>query len=135
MADMTGTLTTHPRTRPVATALVALSGMSALGALLLAIGHLGVEVPVLSALGPGGDRAVPVAAAVFSVGTVLYAAVAYGAARGARWAWTAGVVVNALAVLGGARQFRGAASAIGLLLAVAALALLLAPAGRRALRG
>jgi hypothetical protein len=122
MAAMTATATTHRR--PVWTVIGWLSVVAAVGSALLAVGHMGVSVPVLSDLGPGGDGVVPVAAAVFTVGALLYAAVAVGAFRGARWAWPLGVAVNALALLSGLREYRGAASAIGIALAVAALALL-----------
>jgi hypothetical protein len=120
---------------PVARAVGWLSAVSALGAALLSIGHLGVDVPLVSALGPGGDGVVPVAATIFAVGALLYAVVAWGAFAAARWAWTAGVAVNALALLGGVREYRGTASAVALALALAALVLLLLPAGRRELRG
>lgn len=123
------------RTRPAAATWVGvLSLLGALGSLLLCIGHLGVDVPLLSSLGPGGDRAVPVAAAIFAVGAVAYAVVGLGALRLARWAWLAGVVVHALAILAGLGQFRGAASAVGILLSLAALVVLASPSGRRALR-
>ncbi len=136
MDAMTDALTrpSRARSRPVARAVGWLSAISALGAALLSIGHLGVEVPLVSALGPGGDGVVPVAAGIFAVGALLYAAVAWGAFAGARWAWTAGVAVNVLALLGGVREYRGIASAVALALALAALVLLLVPCGRRELR-
>jgi hypothetical protein len=133
MAAMTGAVTSSRR--PLATSVGWLSVIAAAGSALLAIGHLGVDVPVLSALGPRGNGVVPVAAAVFTVGALLYAAVAAGAFSGARWAWPLGLSVNALALLSGLREYRGTASAIGIVLALAGLALLLAPAGRRELRG
>jgi hypothetical protein len=131
---MTGSLTT--RTRAPAAALVGwLSAVAAIGTTLLAVGHAGVQIPLLSALGPGGNRAVPIAAAAFTLATALYAAVAAGAFSGARWAWPLGLVVHGLAVLGGLGNYRGAASAFGIALGVACLVVLLSPGGRRALRG
>jgi hypothetical protein len=131
MAVMSGALTT--RTRP-AGMVACLAVVAAVGSALLSIGHLGVQVPLLSALGPGGDRVVVVAAVIFAIGAALYAAVAYGAFSGARWAWPLGIAVNALALLSGLREFRGAASAVGIALALAGLAVLLSPPGRRDLR-
>ncbi len=121
--------------RSTAAVIVAvLSAIAALGALLLCVGHLGVDLGPVSALGPGGTQAVPVAATIFAVGAVLFAALAVGTWRGARWAWWAGVVVYGLATVSGITQYRGAASAIGLVVSVGALAALLSPSGRR-LRG
>lgn len=130
---MTASLTARTRA-PAAVLVGSISVIAALGAALLAIGHAGVEIPLLSALGPGGDRAVPPAAAAFTVATVLYAALAAGAFSGARWAWPLGLAVHGLAVLSGLASFRGAASAMGIALGVAAVAILLSPGGRRAFR-
>jgi hypothetical protein len=115
------------------TAAAAVVACSALWTALLAIGHLGVEVPLVSALGPGGSRVVLTAGIVFAVATTIFAAIAIGLARAQPWAWTAGVLVNGLALLSGALEFRGAGSVVGMLLAAAALVLLLTPRARRAL--
>jgi hypothetical protein len=106
----------------------------ALWCALLSIGHLGVEIPGVSALGPGGNRVVLPAGIVFALATAAFAAIGTGLLRLRSWAWAAGVAVNALALLGGLRQFRGAGSAIGLALALVALVLLLTPSARAALR-
>lgn len=100
--------------------------MAALGNALLAVAHTGVEVPLLSALGPSGD-AVPAAVVVFTVGTVLFAAIAWGLASGQRWARPLALGVCALSILSGIGQFRGVVSAIGILLAVVLAGLLLLP--------
>lgn len=108
--------------------------VGALGAALLAIAHTGVEIPLVSALGPSGG-AVPPAAAAFTVVTVLFAAVGWGLRRRRAWAWTLGVAIGVLGVLSGIAQFRGVGSALGMLVAAALAALLLAPQSRAAVRG
>ena len=120
--------------RLVAQAVGWLSVVGAIGSAALAVGHLGIDVPLLSALGPEGGGVVVPAAVAFLVGTVGFATVAYGAFTHARWTWTVGVVWNVLAVLAGIGQYRGVASAIGIVVALAALAVLVSPPGRRALR-
>jgi hypothetical protein len=110
-----------------------LAALMAVGCGLLAVGHAGVELPVVSAIGPGGNRPVPQAVAAFGLGTLAFATVAVGVFRRSRWAWPAATALNALALAAGLRQYRGAASAIGLTMAVAALALLATPATRGAL--
>jgi hypothetical protein len=103
-------------------------------AALLSISHLGVDVPVLSALGPGGDRVVLAAGIVFALGAGIYAILGIGLLGLHRWAWFAGVAVSALSVLSGIGQFRGAGSVIGILLSLAVLALLVTPQARTMLR-
>lgn len=110
-----------------------LSAALAAGAVLLAVAHLGLSIPLLSALGPGGDRAVVPAAAAFGVLAALATAVSLGAFRRRPWAWGLGVVVHALTVLGAATPFRGVVSGVAVLLGCAALAALLSPGGRAGL--
>lgn len=119
---------THPTPLRIA---IALAAISAVGSLLLAIAHTGVTVPILSALGPQGG-AVPPAVVAFSVGTILFGALAAGLARRSRVAWIGGLVLAVGAILSGVGQFRGVVSAVGIALAVVLLATLLAPASRRA---
>jgi hypothetical protein len=102
-------------------------------AALLSIGHLGVDVPVLSALGPGGDRVVLPAGISFAVGALVYTIIGLGLLRLRRWAWAAGIAVSALSVLGGIGQFRGAGSVIGIILSLIVLVLLLTPQTRATL--
>ena len=106
----------------------------ALWTALLSVGHLGVDIPFVSQLGPGGDRVVLAAGIVFAIATAVFLAIGVGLLRLRVWAWAAGVVVNALAVLGGLREFRGAGSVVALVLALTALVLLLTPQARRVLR-
>ncbi len=121
-------------TTPVAARAVGwLSVVLAGGSALLALGHLGLSIPVLSALGPGGDRAVPPAAAAFAASAVLATAVAVGAFRRRPWAWALGLVVHALTVLGAAMPYRGVVSLIGIGLGVAAVVVLVSRPGRAAL--
>jgi hypothetical protein len=129
---MTTTLARRSPRPPAASLTGSLSLLAAVGSALLAVAHLGVEIPLLSALGPGGDRAVPSAAAAFTVIALLYTVLAIGAFARARWAWWAGLVVNVLVVAGGVRNYRGVASAIAILLAALLVVLLLSPGGRQA---
>ena len=117
------------RTFAAAAALTALLGA---GTLLLAVGHAGVAIPVLSAVGPGGTRPVWPAAGAFTAMTLALGTVVIGLARRRGWAWPAGVGLHALAVLSGLGQYRGVASAVGIVIGAVALALLLSPPGRAA---
>ncbi|MBA2437984.1 MAG: hypothetical protein H0V52_06495 [Acidimicrobiia bacterium] len=116
-----------------AVVIAGLSGVLSAGAVLLALAHAGLSLPLLSALGPGGDRAVPPAAIAFSVLAVLAAVVAAGAFARRPWAWPLGLVVHALTVLGAATPFRGPVSLVGILLGLTAVAILLSRPGRSAL--
>ena len=103
----------------------------ALGCAALAVGHAGVDVPLLSQLGPGGNRAVVPAAIAFTAATVLLAAVAWGTWRARSWAWALGFVTHALVFVGAAYPYRGVASLVALVVAGACIALLITPAARR----
>ena len=119
--------------RSTRTTVAALSALLALGCAALAIAHAGVEVPLLSRIGPGGDRAVVPAAIAFTLATVVLVAVAFGVSRGRAWSWALGVVVHGLVLLGAAVPFRGVASLVAIIVAGASLALLLTRNGRDAL--
>jgi hypothetical protein len=110
------------------------SGALAIGCALLAIGHSGVQIPILSALGPGGTRAVVPAAVAFTVAALLHALISVGVARRRSWAWPLGVLIAAATLLGAITPFRGVMSGVGIVLAGAELALLLTRDGRRLLR-
>ncbi len=112
-------------------AVVWISAALALGSALLAVGHMGVRLPVISALGPGGTRPVPPAAIAFTVAAGLHAAVAVGVARRRSWAWLAGVLVGGVTLIGAATPFRGTASLLGIVLAGLQLGLLATNAARR----
>ena len=114
-------------------AVVWISGTLAAGSALMAVAHLGVEIPVLSVLGPGGDRAVIPAAIAFTIAAVLQGLTSFAVARRRPWAWPLGVLISALVLVGAAMPFRGVVSAIGIVLAGAELALLLSGAARRSL--
>lgn len=107
-----------------------LAVVAAVGSALMAVAHLGVDLPLLPTQGLG--RAVPPAAAAFTLGAMLFAAVAWGLRYRARWAWWLGLVGFALALQGSAMPYRGAGSAIGIALSVLGLAALLHPGTRRA---
>lgn len=120
-------------TRQVRTTVAALSAVLAVGCAALAIAHAGVELPLLSSIGPGGDRAVVPAAIAFTVATLVLAAVAVGAWRSRPWAWALGVVTHGLVFLGAAVPYRGVASLVALIFSGACLALLVTRPGRAAL--
>jgi hypothetical protein len=84
------------------------SGALAVGSAILAVGHMGVEIPLVSALGPGGARPVWPAAIAFTVAAGLHGAVSWGVARRRSWAWPLGVLVGAITLVGAATPFRGA---------------------------
>lgn len=113
-------------------AATALSLLAALGAVVMAVAHLGIDVPLLPTMGLG--RPVPPAAAAFSAGALVFALTAWGLWRRARWAWALGLVAFALALQGSAMPYRGTGSAVGIATSVLAISLLLLPATRRALR-
>lgn len=120
--------------RPVALDVAAwTSGALAVGSALLTIGHLGVGIPVLSALGPGGNRVVVPAAIAFGVATALQTAVCVGVVRRRAWAWPLGTVVSTMTVVGAAMPFRGSISAVGIALALVELVALLSGGARRTL--
>lgn len=108
-----------------------LAGIGAVATGLLAVGHAGVELPLVSALGPGGDRAVWPAAIAFSVAAASYTGVAAGLIRGRTWAVPAGVILFAATVAGALTPYRGPASLLGALFGATGLVLLGACAARR----
>lgn len=114
-------------------AVVWISGALAVGSALLAVGHAGVRIPVVSALGPGGSEPVVPAAIAFVVATCLHGAVAVGVARRRPWAWPLGVLVAAVTLIGATTPFRGVGSIVGIVLAGAELGLLLTGRIRRAI--
>lgn len=80
--------------RPMAaTAVGWLAVLGVLGSAAMTVAHLGIELPLLG----GGVTLVPVAVG-FAVGTVLFAATAYGTFTLRPWAWPVALVVNALAL-------------------------------------
>lgn len=115
--------------RPVAAAAVGwLAVVGVLGSAAMAIAHLGIDVPVVG----GAVLLLPVAIS-FAVGTVLYALVAFGAFTQRPWAWALGLVVNGLAFAAtAAPPYRGGVEPVAMAVSLAALAVLLIPAGRRA---
>lgn len=134
MAPMQTAATSDPATTTaVARAVAWLAGAMAVGSALMAVAHAGVDIPLLSGLGPGGAGAVPPAVVAFTVSALLFAAVAYGAFRGRAWAWAAGLVLSALTVLGAAMPYRGVVSLAGIVLGLVIIALLLSRPGRSAL--
>lgn len=110
-----------------------ISSALAAGSALLAVGHAGVRIPVVSALGPGGSDPVVPAAFAFTVAACLHGAVAYGIARRRAWAWPVGVLVAAVTLIGAAVPFRGVGSVVGIVLAGTELGLLLTGQVRRAI--
>jgi hypothetical protein len=64
---------------------------------------------------------------------VLFALVAYGAFRTARWAWPVALVVNSLAFLSSVFPVRGVEALVPAAVTLGAIALLLSRPGRDAL--
>ena len=113
--------------------VVALSGILALGCVVMAVAHAGIEIPVLSRFGPQGNAAVPPAVVVFSVGALIMAALVFGSLRRRAWAWAGGIAVHALVVFGALTPYRGVGSLVAVVLSGAAAAILLSRPGRSAL--
>lgn len=88
------THTTDTSKRPkAATTVGGLAVLGCLGSAAMTVAHLGIEMPLLG----GGVTLVPVAAG-FAVGTLVFAATAYGAFTLQSWAWPVALVINALAL-------------------------------------
>jgi hypothetical protein len=120
--------------RPVAATIVGvLAVLGVIGSIIMTLAHLDLEIPVISQFGPTGRAIVPVAIG-FAVGTVLFAATAYGAFRRTSWAWPVALVVNGLAFISSVMPWRGLEnSGVPALVTLIALGVLLSPAGREAL--
>lgn len=120
-------------TPPVAArAAAALTGLMAVGSALMAVSHAGVTVPLLAALGPGGQRALPAVATGFAVATILFAVVAVGAWRRRPWAWAVGLVLHGVALIAATMPWRGPVSGAAAVVSIAALAVLATRPGRTA---
>lgn len=111
----------------------ALAVIGAAAAALMAVAHLGIDLPLLPTVGAG--RAVPPAAAAFAVGTALFALTAVGLARAKPWSWPLALTLNALTVAACAMPYRGPASAAGIAMSGASIVVLLLPSARRAVMG
>ena len=119
--------------RHVSATVTALSALLAVGCAALAVAHAGVELPLLSSIGPGGDRAVVPAAIAFTIAALVLSAVAAGTWRRRPWAWALGIVTHGLVFVGAAVPYRGVASLVALIVSGTCIALLLTRAGREAL--
>lgn len=133
MSNLLGRRNEHVTPRRACVAVAVLSALLGLGCAALAVAHAGLGVPLLSRIGPEGDRAVIPAAVAFSIATIVLAAVAVGAWRARPWAWALGIAVHGLVFLGSAVPYRGPASLVGLIISGACVALLLTRPGRQAL--
>jgi hypothetical protein len=118
---------------PAATAVGALCLLGVVGSAVMAVAHLGLEIPALEFVGPG--RLIVPAAVSFLLGTALYAVAAYGALRVARWAWPTALVVNVLAFGTAAFPYRDWMSGAAIVVSLAVVTILLSPPGRAAFRG
>jgi hypothetical protein len=121
---MTDTTTRRPT---AATAVGVLAVLGVVGAIVMTLAHLGIDLGFIRAV-----RLVPVAAG-FAVGSLLFAAVAFGAFRRAAWAWPLGVVVNGLAFVSSIFPVRGLEALVPAAVTLAALVILLSRPGRDAL--
>lgn len=114
----------------VVTTVAVLSAVLAVGCVVMAIAHSGVEVPVISRLGPGGGRPVVPAALAFALAAALLTVLTLGMWRQRPWSWAAGLVVHGVVVAGAAFPYRGWGSLAGIVLAGAAFVLLVSRPGR-----
>lgn len=117
----------------VITVAAVLTAVLAVGCLALAIGHSGVNVPLVSRLGPGGGRAVVPAAVAFAVATALLSVLAVGIWHRRAWAWAAGLAVHGMVLAGALFPYRGWGSLVGIVLAGSAFVLLASRPARDAL--
>lgn len=117
----------------VITVAAVLTAVLAVGCLALAVGHSGINVPLISRLGPGGGRAVVPAAIAFAIATALLSVLAVGMWRRRPWAWAAGLAVHGMVLAGAMFPYRGVGSLIGIALAGSAFILLAARPAREAL--
>ena len=122
-----------PRDRAARRTAVALLAVLAVGTALMAVAHTGVAVPLLDAIGPGGDTVVPQAAIGFAVAAAGFGAATVGLLRARRWGWALGLVVLTATLLAAAVPFRGAGSLLGIGLAAAGLIALALPGVRGSL--
>lgn len=123
--------TASARTRPpAAIAVGCLAIVGTAGAIFMSLAHMGVGVPLIG----GGQMVLPVAIGM-AVGAALYAAVAYAAFTQASWAWPAALAVNGIALVATlGPPTRGASELVPIIISLVALAILVSPAGRAALR-
>src|SRR5688500_8313715 len=99
--------------------IAVLTALLALGCAALAVGHAGVDVPLLSRIGPGGNRAVLPAAIAFTVACVALLTLVAGVVRRRSWSWALGLLTHALILLGSVVPFRGVASAVAIVITAA----------------
>lgn len=103
-----------------ATAVGVLAVLGTLGSIVMVVAHVRLDLPAVAAL--------------FAVGTLLFAAVAVGAFRLTSWAWPVAVVVNGLGFASSVMPWRGLEnSGVPALVTLVALVLLLSRPGRDAL--
>lgn len=119
--------------RSIVAVFAALTALLGLGCIAMAVAHAGINVPLLSRLGPGGNRAVVPAVIAFTVAATALLLLAAGAVRRRPWAWALGLVTHALVFLGAAVPFRGVGSAVAMIIAAACLALLMTTQARTSL--
>lgn len=117
----------------VITVAAVVTALLAVGCLALAIGHSGINVPLVSQLGPGGGRAVVPAAVAFVVATALLSVLAVGIWHRRAWAWAAGLAVHGMVLAGALFPYRGWGSLVGIVLAGSAFVLLASRPARDAL--
>lgn len=119
---------TSTRTRqPAATAIGVLALVGTIGAVVMALAHLGIDVGVIRA------ASLPPVATGFAVGAVLFALVAYGAFRRTAWAWPLALVVNGIGFLSAVFPWRGPEAIVPAAVTLVAVAILLSRPGRDAL--
>lgn len=113
----------------VAASIIAFIGAAATA--VLAVGHAGVAIPLVSALGPGGSRPVWPAAAAFAVAAACYVAVGVGLRARRQWSAFAGSALFGVTILLALVPYRGVGSIVGAALGFVGLTALSLPALRR----
>ena len=108
-----------------------LAFIGAAGTATLAVGHAGVQLPLVSALGPGGSEPVWPAAAAFAVAALAFVVVGAGLLGARTWAVPAASMLFGVTVVASLFPFRGAGSIAGAVLGIVGLALLSLTALRR----
>ena len=118
----------QPRRAPAATAVGALAALGTVGAAFMAVSHSGIDMPLLNA------PRLPMVAAGFAVGTVLYGLVAWGTFTRRAWAWPAALTINAIGFASTIMPWRGwDRSGVPAVVTLLALVLLISRRGRQAM--
>jgi len=105
-----------------------LAVLGTVGAAFMALSHSGIDMPVLN------TPELPMVAAIFAVGTVIYGLAAWGTFTRRSWAWPTALAVNAVGFASTVMPWRGLdRSGVPALVTLVALAILISRPGRQAM--